>query len=153
MIIHDMFERDIDRPINGVVQVSDDEAIRQELEEYVVTRELRRHFADFFDAYERALDAPTDRVGVWVSGYFGSGKSHFLKMLSYLLSNPVVDGRRAIDYFEGKVDDPMVMEQMRRAASVETEAILFNIDDMGGGWKEGAYSETALLRTFARVFY
>ena len=153
MIIHDMFERDIDRPINGVVQVSDDEAIRQELEEYVVTRELRRHFADFFDAYERALDAPTDRVGVWVSGYFGSGKSHFLKMLSYLLSNPEVDGRRAIDYFEGKVDDPMVMEQMRRAASVETEAILFNIDDMGGGWKEGAYSETALLRTFARVFY
>ncbi len=97
MIIQHMFERDIDRPINGVVQVSDDEAIRQELEEYVVTRELRRHFADFFDAYERALDAPTDRVGVWVSGYFGSGKSHFLKMLSYLLSNPEVDGRRAID--------------------------------------------------------
>lgn len=153
MIIQHLFAKDINRPINGVVQVSDDRAIGQELEEYVVTRELRRHFADFFDAYERALDAPTDRVGVWVSGYFGSGKSHFLKMLSYLLSNPEVDGRRAIDYFEGKVDDPMVMEQMRRAASVETEAILFNIDDMGGGWKEGAYSETALLRTFARVFY
>ncbi|WP_314945363.1 BREX system P-loop protein BrxC [Olsenella uli] len=153
MIIQHMFEKDIDRAINGVIQVSNDEAIRQELDEYVVTRELRRHFADFFDAYERALDAPTDRVGVWISGYFGSGKSHFLKMLSYLLENPEVDGRRAIDYFDGKVDDPMVVEQMRRASSVETEAILFNIDDMGGGWKEGAYSETALLRTFARVFY
>lgn len=153
MIIQHLFAKDINRPINGVVQVSDDRAIGQELDEYVVTRELRRHFADFFGAYEDALDKPTDRVGVWISGYFGSGKSHFLKMLSYLLENPEVGGRRAIDYFEGKVDDPMVMEQMRRAASVETEAILFNIDDMGGGWKEGAYSETALLRTFARVFY
>ena len=76
MIIQHMFEKDINRPINGVVQVSDDEAIRQELEEYVVTRELRRHFSDFFDAYERALDAPTDRVGVWVSGYFGSGDQY-----------------------------------------------------------------------------
>lgn len=153
MIIHDLFERDIDRNINGVIQVADDEAIRQELDEYVVTRELRGHFSDFFEAYERALDAPTDRIGVWVSGYFGSGKSHFLKMLSYLLENPEVDGRRAIDYFDGKIDDPMVMAAMRRAADVPTEAILFNIDDMGGGWKEGAYSETALLRTFARVFY
>lgn len=153
MLIHDIFEKDIDRNINGVVQVADDAAIRQELEEYVVTRELRRHFADFYEAYEKALDAPTDRVGVWVSGYFGSGKSHFLKMLSYLLQNPEVEGRRAIEYFEGKITDPMVAAQMRRASEVETESVLFNMDAKGGGWKEGETAKTALLRTFARVFY
>ena len=153
MQIHDLFERDIDRNINGVIQVADDDAIKQELDEYVVTRELRRHFSDFFRAYEDALDTPTDRVGVWVSGYFGSGKSHFLKMLSYLLENPEVDGKPAIDYFEGKIEDPMVMAAMRRSAEVETESILFNVDAEGGGWKEGETAQTALLRTFARVFY
>lgn len=153
MQIKQMFERDIDRNINGVIQVSANDSIKQELEEYVVTRELRGHFADFYRAYEDALDTPTDRVGVWVSGYFGSGKSHFLKMLSYLLENPGVDGRHAIEYFDDKISDPMVMEQMRRASRVTTESILFNVDAKGGGWKEGETAKTALLRTFARVFY
>lgn len=100
MIIRDMFEKDINRSINGVIKVSQDDerSIKQELSEYVVTRELQGHFAHFFESYSRALDVPTDKIGVWISGFFGSGKSHFLKMLSYLLSNKVVDGRPSIDW-------------------------------------------------------
>ena len=153
MKIRDMFQRDIDRNINGVVQVSDESAARQELEEYVVTRELRRHLATFFDRYDSALDTPTENVGVWVSGYFGSGKSHLVKMLSYLLENDEVAGKRAVDYFEGKVEDPLLMGNIRRAAEVPSESILFNVDVKGGGYKEGSTAKTALLRTFARVFY
>ena len=99
MRIHDMFERDIDRNINGVIKVgqTEEDVIQQELSEYVVTRELRGHFATFYDAYERALDTPTDMIGVWISGFFGSGKSHFLKMLSYLLSNRTAGGKSALD--------------------------------------------------------
>lgn len=87
MIIQDLFSKDINRSINGVVKVQDasDESVRQELDEYVVTRELQGHFAHFFEAYDKALDVPTDNMGVWISGFFGSGKSHFLKMLSYLI--------------------------------------------------------------------
>ena len=56
MRIQDMFERDIDRNINGVIKIeqNDEEVIEQELAEYVVTNELRGHFSTFFDAYERA---------------------------------------------------------------------------------------------------
>ena len=84
-----MFKKNIDRPINGVIKVmqTDDENRRQELEEYVITRELRRHFGAFYDSYEKSIDGPTDKMGVWISGFFGSGKSHFLKILSYLLAN------------------------------------------------------------------
>ena len=84
MEIRDLFAKDINRSINGVVKVQDNksESVRQELEEYVVTRELQRHFADFFEVYDRSLDVPTDKVGGWISGFFGSGKSHFLKILS-----------------------------------------------------------------------
>lgn len=151
MRIQDMFERDIDRDINGVVKVAqeDEAAVEQELSEYVVTRELARHFASFFDSYEHALDTPTDKVGVWTSGFFGSGKSHFLKMLSYLLTNQVVAGKPAIEYFDGKFEDSMIEASARRCASVPTESILFNVDNKAPSSKDA----DALKRTFARVFY
>ncbi len=155
MQIKNLFAKDINRSINGVIKVAQDDtaSIKQELSEYVITNELQRHFANFFESYDRALDVPTDKIGVWISGFFGSGKSHFLKMLSYLLANKTVDGTPAIDYFDGKVADPMVYSRMRRAAEVPTETILFNIDSKGGQWKGGDEAKTALLRTFARVFY
>lgn len=72
MIIKDLFSKDINRSINGVIKVSqnDEASIQQELSEYVVTRELQRHFAAFFENYEEALDVPTDKIGVWISGFF-----------------------------------------------------------------------------------
>lgn len=155
MHIQNMFEHDINRNINGVVKVGDidENLVEQELEEYVVAKELQGHFSTFFRNYERSLDEPTSKTGVWISGFFGSGKSHFLKMLSYLLSNPEVKGKRAVDYFDGKIDDEMVYARMRRAASVPTETILFNVDSKGGKWKEGETAKTALMRSFQRVFY
>lgn len=85
MKLRELFEKDIDRNINGVVKVEqvDDEAILyQELDEFVVTKELTKHFSTFYRNYNNSLDERTDKVGVWISGFFGSGKSHFLKMLS-----------------------------------------------------------------------
>ena len=151
MRIHDMFEKDIDREINGVVKVASegDANLEQELEEYVVTDELAGHFSALFDAYERAIEQPTDKMGVWISGFFGSGKSHFLKMLSYLLTNKEVSGKRTLEYFDGKFDDPSLYERAVRCAQVPAEAILFNIDNKNVGAKD----KDALKRTFARVFY
>jgi len=153
MQIRQMFKRDIDRYINGVISVGEEETIKQELEEYVVTRELQRHFSDFFEAYEKGLDNPLRNTGVWIQGYFGSGKSHFLKMLSYILQNKTVAGVKAVDYFDGKFEDPMTYARIRRASDVTAETILFNIDEKGGGYKEGDTAETAVLRSIARVFY
>jgi DNA replication protein DnaC len=110
MKIQSMFQKDINRDINGVIKVAqdDEQSLKQELEEYIITRELRRHFNTFFDNYSKAIDQPTDKIGAWISGFFGSGKSHLLKMLSYLLSNREVDGKRAVEYFKDKFDDPMM---------------------------------------------
>ncbi|MBR3327180.1 MAG: BREX system P-loop protein BrxC [Atopobiaceae bacterium] len=153
MQIQNMFAKDINRYINGVVDVSEDNAIRQELEEYVVTHELQRHFDNFFESYERGLDNPARNTGVWIQGYFGSGKSHFLKMLSYLLENRIVNGEPTVSYFADKFEDPMTYAKIERASRVEAETILFNIDQKGGGFKEGETAKTAVLRTLARVFY
>ncbi len=89
MKISELFQKDIYRNINGVIKVGqqDKDNLRQELEEYVVTKELDKHFRTFFGRYTEALHNPTDKMGIWMSGFFGSGKSHFLKILSYLLAN------------------------------------------------------------------
>lgn len=151
MQIKNMFQKDIDRPINGVVKVmqDDQQSLKQELSEYIITKELRRHFATFFDNYAQAIDNPTDKIGVWISGFFGSGKSHFLKMLSYLLSNKEVDGKHAFDYFADKFDDPMMYATVQKCVRIPTESILFNIDIEGPINKD----KTAVLRVFAKVFY
>ena len=82
MDIRTMFADDINRKINGVIKVDQvDETTEREISEYVITRELKKHFVSFFQYYADAFDAPTDDIGVWISGFFGSGKSHFLKML------------------------------------------------------------------------
>lgn len=146
-----IYKSNINRDINGVIKVSqDDEAsIEQELREYIITRELRKHFNTFFNNYEKSLSIPTDKIGVWISGFFGSGKSHFLKMLSYILSNDTVAGKKAVDYFSDKFDDPMMFAQLERCAAVPTDTILFNIDSKSPINKD----KTAILRVFAKVFY
>jgi len=152
MIIKNMFAEDIDRKINGVVKVEQDESaiLVQELDEYVITKELKKHFIDFFRNYGASFEENVSDIGVWISGFFGSGKSHFLKMLSYLLENKEVQGVRTVERFRKKFeDDPAAFLPIERVTRGETHTILFNIDVQSSGHK----NETAVLRVFAKMFY
>ena len=152
MIIREMFAEDINRSINGVIKVdqSTDDVIEQEVKEYVITKELKKHFISFFNYYCDAFSVPTDDIGVWISGFFGSGKSHFLKMLSYILENRDVSGTPTVEMFRKKFeDDPATFMLIDRATRGETETILFNIDIEGSINKD----KTAVLRVFAKMFY
>ena len=152
MKIQTMFQEDIDRKINGVVQVDQDasEILVQELNEYVITRELKKHFITFFNNYGESFHERTADIGVWISGFFGSGKSHFLKMLSYLLENKEVQGERTVERFRRKfADDPATFMLIDNATKGRTDTILFNIDIEGSINKD----KTAVLRVFAKMFY
>lgn len=133
MKIGEVFKKEITRPIKGVITVGGTESdaeIKQELEEYVVTREIRRHMRTLYTNYCKSLDGKTTDIGVWVSGFFGSGKSHFERINAALLGNNIIDGKEAIDYFidDDKLDDEMLIADIRRAASVPTDVIQFDID-------------------------
>ena len=150
MNIRDLFTKPIDRPINGVIKADqrDAESIWQELDEYVVTKQLTEYFRRFFDAFLAAADNPRDavlsaRMAVWVSGFFGSGKSHFIKILSYLLENieavNPADGttRRAAAFFdEHKIKDAMLLADVQRATS----------PDPTGGGRSRSSSGSAVAR-------
>ena len=127
MKIKDIFAKDINRDIRGVIKIGQDsdDIKQQELEEYVVTDELKRNFKRFFDAYDKSINNPTDEMGAWISGFFGSGKSHFLKILSYLLENDTVKGRQAIDYFlqDGKFDDDHLADAINKRSEEHTSEL------------------------------
>jgi hypothetical protein len=137
MKIQDLFARDIRRHINGVVKADqlDDSSVWQELDEFVVTRELTKHINDLVAvllstiAFEK--DA-ADKNGIWVSGFFGSGKSHFIKVLSYLLENADHahngEQRRAVDFFAEKLSDAMLFGDLKKVVAASIDTVLFNID-------------------------
>lgn len=157
MRIESLFERDIFRPINGVVKADqlDDESVWQELDEFVVTKELDQHVRKFvswyLDAVDRAKGGESAKMGVWISGFFGSGKSHFLKVLSYLLRNRshTHNGRskQAVEFFEGKVKDAMLFGDIKRAVAAPTDVVLFNIDSKA----DHRTGRDLILRVFLKV--
>jgi hypothetical protein len=156
MKIGGMFKRDINRNINGVVKVNQTDlpVVFQELDEYVVTKELLAHFRKFFSAYGSSISSPTDKMGVWVSGFFGSGKSHFIKVLSYLLENRDVVWDdltcKPIEFFEDKVTDATVLADMKRAITTDTDVVLFNIDSKAD--VHDADHRDSILKVFMKVF-
>lgn len=160
MKIKEIFTKDIDRNIRGVIKIGqgqednqvNEELKRQELEEYVVTDEIKRHFDSFFAAYDKSIDAPTDEMGVWISGFYGSGKSHFLKILSYLLDNKTVYGKRPLDYFRNtnKITDEKTLALMEKASGISADVIKFNIDAKADA--NAVSDKAAILTVFLRVF-
>ena len=158
MSIKDIFFKELDRPINGVVKAdqSDDATVYQELDEYVVTNELEKHFRSFFESYSTDLSDPSiaNRVGVWISGFFGSGKSHFLKTLSYLLANIRArdaqgNTRNAVSFFDAnKLRDAMIRADIDKAVANSADVILFNIDSKASSNDAG----NPILNVFLRVF-
>ena len=159
MNLQDAFAKDIDRPINGVIKADQSDQAYNELDEYVITKEVDRHLRAFVAAYLSALDrgASADaaaKMGVWVSGFFGSGKSHLIKILSYLLANEAVAEagkaeKKPLDFFlEKMAGDAAFQGDLRRMAGAETEVILFNIDSKA----EQNHQRDSVLRVFLRVF-
>src|SRR6056297_1761835 len=146
-LLKDIFEKQVDRPIDGVIKADDEASLGVELDEYVITDEIARRLQDFLEAYNN-YDTSN---GVWISGFFGSGKSHLLKMLALVLENRDLDGRRAAEIFSEKLkDDPMLKGALDKAVSIPSKSILFNIDQ-----KADVISKTdvdALLAVFQKVF-
>ncbi|MCB2341108.1 BREX system P-loop protein BrxC [Clostridium estertheticum] len=151
-MLKDMFYKKIDRDIKGVIKVgqADDENIKQELDEYVVTGELNRYLDRFFEAYKTGILGTTDKNGVWISGFFGSGKSHFLKILSYLLENREIEGKKAINYFDDKNLDSFILANMKQAGDISSDVILFNIDSKSDS--DSKSNKDAIVKVFNKVF-
>ncbi len=107
MKIYDIFQERIDRPIEEVIKVDqvNEAVVYEELREYIPTAAIQRHFCDVLEAINASRTEPTEGIGVWVSGFFGSGKSSFAKVLGYILAQERVKGQSASDLFRSRLTD------------------------------------------------
>jgi hypothetical protein len=148
MVIRDIFKKDINRTIETVIKADDRDHISDEVAEYVVTHEIGKKIRDFFQAYNDYNGVN----GVWISGFFGSGKSHLLKILSYVLENKEFDGYKSGELFSEKIEnDEMLKGDVMTATRIPSESILFNIDQQAQITSKS--DENAILSVFYKVFF
>ncbi len=141
-----IFAKPINRHIEGVIKADDDASLRQEVEEYVLTNEVAKRLDNFLSAYNDYQGAN----GVWISGFFGSGKSHLLKILAMLLENRAIDGVHVLDLFLPKCSDELLKADLKRAVAIPSRSILFNIDQKADVISKKQID--ALLAVFVKVF-
>lgn len=114
MHIEQMFQNPITREINGVIKAGarDNDTVLEEIKEYVVTTEIRKNMREFFSAYASSFtNKKNENIGIWLAGFFGSGKSHLLKMLGTIIENKSYNGKTVTQYFEEKLgDDKLLLE-------------------------------------------
>lgn len=134
MKLQNIYDRDISRRINPAVVVSEmkENVISQDIEEYVFTNDVTKNIYKFLDALANKQEGKT---GVWISGYYGSGKSHFIKYLFYCLNQKYRE--LAMENFKNAVkeldplDEPninLVNALQKKLDSLHIEEIIFNID-------------------------
>lgn len=146
MKIQELFTKPVERTIEGVIKADDDRYLQTEFEEYVVTSEIAKGLADFTERY---LNEPGTN-GVWISGFFGSGKSHLLKILALLLDDQTLpNGVHTGALLLPKIEDEILRGDLQRAIKIPSRSILFNIhqksDAIGGD------QSSPVLEVFVKV--
>ncbi|MBL8028670.1 MAG: BREX system P-loop protein BrxC [Fibrobacteres bacterium] len=146
MKIKELFVKPIERAIEGVIKADDERNLQIELEEYVVTAEVAQGLGRFAECYLEETNAN----GVWISGFFGSGKSHLLKILSHVLDGRrLQDGTKPFEYIKSKIDDAIICANLEKAANIPSRSILFNIDQKSDAI--GGDQSSPVLEVFMKV--
>jgi hypothetical protein len=158
MKIHEVVARDLSDEPQSVVKVYETGRLKSDITEYVLTDRLAEEFAKVMrpvvDAGTPAF-AGTDRIGVWVSGFFGSGKSHFAKIAGHLLADTTVGDTSARRLFgtlikRGRQHDEELAELFQEAANYKLSSLLVPFDITA---LHTAAAEGNVALTFLRAFY
>ena len=129
-LIRSLFDKNIDRRIEEVIKVdqADAEILRDELDEYVVTKTIGRHYTEILDRYQETPNKPHEGIAVWVSGFFGSGKSSFAKTLGLAIENRSVMGETAGKRFALRTGDNKIQTLLTNIAEkIPTHAVIFDV--------------------------
>ena len=128
--INEVFARDIHRDIREVIKVdqTDEEVIRSEISEYVVTKTILSNFVEILEAYSTAPNKPSDRMAIWISGFFGSGKSSFAKLLGLALANQQLGSDTTSNLLALHIGDPKIQVLIKTVVEkIPTNAVIFDV--------------------------
>lgn len=128
--IVELFENQIDRPIEEVIKVdqANERAVATEIDEYVATESIRDQFTMVFKEIAEAPAHPREGIGIWISGFFGSGKSSFAKILGYTLANRKVGIATAPALFKKTMADDRITALVDSINTrIPFEAVIFDV--------------------------
>jgi hypothetical protein len=128
--IRDIFAKPIDRTIEEVIKVeqANEKAVLVELEEYVPTDYLQEQYARIFNEIASGPASPREGIGIWISGFFGSGKSLFAKILGYTVAARKVGAKTASDVFKVKLNNPKISALVDSInARIPFHAVIFDV--------------------------
>lgn len=129
-IIGDLLARDLSQKIEEIIKVdqANEQTVYTEITEYVATDRIRDQYYELFHALADAPSDPHEGIGVWVSGFFGSGKSSFVKNIGYVLANRTVLSKPASELFEAQVSDKHITELVDFInVRIPSEVIMFDV--------------------------
>lgn len=126
--IKDILTINLDEEIKGVIDLSSqkEDEIISELEGFILTESLSEHLNFFCEEYVSG----SMQSGVWLSGFYGSGKSYFAKMLGFLLMNPELKGtsmrQRFLPKLAGLPNADMTENNLRSLNRFKSHVVLFD---------------------------
>lgn len=129
MLIKDILTINLAEDIKNVIDLQDfsDVEIQSEIENYIVTEGLAREYSDFVSTFTSNIK----ETGVWISGFYGSGKSYFGKMLGYLMSNKTICGTpardRILQRFTGIENEALTRNTILKLDSINSRVIFLDI--------------------------
>ena len=128
--ISSLFASDINRDIEEVIKVdqTDETVIRSEIDEYIVTDAIAGHYVEILERYDETFNKPHEGIAIWLSGFFGSGKSSFAKMLGLAIENRSIGGSPAGELFAGRTSDKKIPVLLRQITErIPTHAVIFDV--------------------------
>lgn len=129
MRIKDIFTIDLSDDIKTVIDLEDvsETEIQSEIENYIVTEGLAKEYADFVATFTSNIR----ETGVWISGFYGSGKSYFGKLLGYLLNNRSIGGTpardRILQRFTGIKDEALIKNSLARLNTENCRVVFLDV--------------------------
>ena len=145
--IKELFAGDIYRRIEEVIKVdqTDEAILHQELGEYVLTDAICSHYKNILRSYWETPNNPHEGIAIWVSGFFGSGKSSFAKMLGLALQNRQVLGEAASEIFASRANDTELKVLLKQISEhIPTDAVIFDVST-DRGIKSGNQTLTEIM--------
>jgi len=130
MKVGDILARPLDKKIEEIVKVDqkDEESVIGDINEYVATESIIRSYKELLKAIAESPSEPHEGIGIWISGFFGSGKSFFAKNLGYILDNPIIFGKPFSEYFKNIINDELIKDLVDSInARIPTEVVMFDV--------------------------
>ncbi len=153
MQIKELFSREIERDIKEVIKVDDRQSVLAEVEEYVPTAHITEELIETLETFQDTINNPSEEINIWISGFFGSGKSSFAKVLGYLFANPEIDGTAVADRFFERNEIPQAKALLTTIhSSAPTETVLLDLNTSPNVLQEGEPIVLPVYRTILAEF-